>query len=285
MERLRKNKKSFISVLSLWRRAKFYFLFFVAFILIFIALFRPQIASNIKIAIIDTVSPAISFINRPFEEASDSINSISNIAALKAENTRLKAENNRLKEWYQTALMLQAENKSLQSLLNLKIDPQIKYISARTLSDTQNAFSKTILIAAGAEQGIKKNQVVLGGEGVLGRIIEVGQNTSRVLLINDINSRIPITIENINKQAILSGNNEEHLLIQYLEFISDDMIGKKVITTGEAGVFPPGLSIGEIIKIKDKTVFVQPFVQTQNIEFVRILEGFEEGSAMILGAS
>lgn len=276
MERLKKNRKSAVSALFFGEQIVFYLFTFFALLLIFVSLFQPQLTSKIKISVIDIISPILSSINRPFEEASQSINSISNIAALKAENERLQAENDRLKEWYQTALMLKAENKALQSLLNLKAEPEKQYISAKVISDTQNTFSKTLLISAGQDRGLLQDQIVLGGQGVLGRIIEVGKSTSRVLLVTDINSRIPVAIEDSNMSAILSGNNEEYLSLNYIDFVGQELAGQKVITTGEGGIFPAGLSVGRIENGENSSFIVIPFTQMTNIEFVKILNNVEE---------
>lgn len=272
MERLRKNRKSFIPFLLIGRKVKFYLLIAVSLFLIFISIIKPEIATQIKMGAIDTASPILEFISKPFEEASESINSISNIAALKAENSKLRTENTRLKDWYQTALMLSAENQALQSLLNLKIDSEIEYISARVLFDTQNTFSKTILIAAGKNENIEKDQVVLSGDGVIGRVIKAGEKISRVLLITDLNSRIPVTIEGVNKKAIISGNNNDDLLIKHLDITGNEILNKKVITTGEGGIFPAGLYVGTIKRIEGNQIFVNPFSKLDHFQFVRILQ-------------
>jgi len=272
MQRLRKKGKSFLPTFRIGRKIKFYLMIGISLLLIFISVIKPHIANDIKIGFLDTTSPLIAFISKPFEEASDGINSISNVAALKALNSKLKAENNRLKEWYQTALMLRAENQALQSLLNLKIDSEIQYISAEVLLDTQNTFSKTILIAAGDSDGLEKNQVVLSGDGVIGRVIKVGKKVSRILLITDLNSRIPVIIEDINKKAILSGGNDESLIIKHFDLTGSNILQKKVITTGDGGVFPAGLYVGVISNIENNQILVRPFSKLDNLHFVKILQ-------------
>lgn len=283
MKLIRKNKKNFVSAVYYSEKLKVYLLLFFVLLVCSISFLKPSLTTDIKISTIDIISPLLSFINRPFEEASQKINSISNISALKAENARLKLENERLKEWYQTALMLDAENKSLHSLLNLNLSSEVKYVSARVLSDTQNTFSKTLLISAGESNNIKLNQVVLSGEGILGRIIEVGDKVSRILLITDINSRIPVKIEKINKKAIVTGDNSDFLSVMYMDYLDNDLIGKKVITTGDGGVFPAGLVVGTIAKIDNNIVYVKPLSQMDNIEFVKIIEKEDYENAVVQG--
>ena len=146
----------------------------VALLFLLMTLVRPNILSGARVNVVDVFAPVLSTISQPFQDMAAAVSSISGRAALKAENVKLQAENARLREWYQTALMLQAENQSLQKLLNLKVSGEHKYVTARVISDSGNAFVKTLLVGSGQKDGIAKNQAVLAGEGMIGRIIETG---------------------------------------------------------------------------------------------------------------
>jgi rod shape-determining protein MreC len=128
---------------------------------------------------------------------------------------------------------------------------------------------------------------VLTGEGLVGRVLEAGQRVSRVLLITDLNSRIPVRIERTRVRAILVGDNTDRPLLEYLP--SHDVVapGDRVVTSGDAGVFPPGLAIGEVVAVTETGVRVRPFVDWNRLELVRvadfalpgILDDFRQGSA------
>lgn len=241
--------------------------------LIFVfGLVKPEAISGLRIAITDIVSPTVSLISSPFQNAAASLSNISGIASLRAENAQLKSENARLKEWYQTALMLQAENQSLQSLLHLKTNPAHKYISTRVLSDASNAFVKTLIVSSGKQEGVKNNQAVLSGDGMIGRVIEAGNNASRVLLITDINSRIPILIEGSQQKAIMAGNNTDFPILKHLSRDSSLVEGARIVTSGDGGVFPTGFPVGRLAKDKNGDLAVKPFVNTDKITHVRIVD-------------
>lgn len=248
------------------------FLIVVSFLLLFITLIRPDAATNLRVYTTDITAPVLSFVGEPFQNMAEAIGSISGIAALRAENAKLKADNIRLKEWYQTALMLQAENKSLQDLLSLKADISASYISARVISDFKNAFVKTILINAGLDEGVKENQAVLSGEGMIGRVIEVGNNASRVLLLTDINSRIPVLVENSNQKAILTGKNSDLLFFKHIPRDSSLPDGARIVTSGDGGIFPPGLPVGRVVKDNQGIALVRPFSDMNRITYVRIMD-------------
>jgi rod shape-determining protein MreC len=247
------------------------FVVLAALVLIF-GLVRPQALSGLRITATDIMTPALSAISRPFQNAAATIGNISGMASLRAENTQLKTENARLKEWYQTALMLQAENQSLQDLLNLKVSPTHQYTTSRVISDAGNAFVKTILIESGRSSGIQNNQAVLAGEGMIGRIIEAGQNASRALLITDINSRIPILIEGSQQKAIMSGNNTDYPVLKHLPHDSSLTNGARIITSGDGGIFPAGFPIGRLVQTEKGKFIVKPFADMQKVTYVRVIK-------------
>jgi rod shape-determining protein MreC len=208
------------------------------------------------------------------------ISGVSGMAEIKAENAKLKAENVRLKEWYQTALMLQAENQSLKKLLNFKAENTQTFTTSRVISDAGNAFVKTVLVASGSKEGVEKNQAVLAGEGMVGRVSEVGKKASRVLLVTDINSRIPILIEDTNQKAILAGNNSNFPTLKHLPQDSGGIEGKRVITSGHGGIFQPGLPIGRVIKNSSGELAVNLYADIDRVTLVRILKGNSDTNYM-----
>ena len=244
----------------------------VAILFLLMTLVRPSLLSGTRMNVVDVFAPVLSAISQPFQNMAAAVSSISGRAALKAENVKLEAENARLREWYQTALMLQAENQSLQKLLNLKVSSDHQYVTARVISDGGNAFVKTLLVASGKQSGIQKNQAVLAGEGMIGRIIESGQNASRILLMTDINSRIPIIIQGTNQKAILSGGNNDYPSLQHLPKDTGLLEGARIVTSGDGGVFPYGLPIGTVIVGDEGKATVKPYADMERITYVRVVD-------------
>lgn len=253
------------------RTGSLFFLLLAVFILA-VTFVRPSTMGGIRLGVNDVITPALSVMSKPFQNMATAIGGVSGKAAMRAENIKLKAENQRLREWYQTALMLQAENQSLQKLLNLKINNDYKYVTARVVSDSGNAFVKTFLIGVGQKDGIRKNQAVLAGEGMIGRIIETGHNAARVLLLNDINSRIPVIIEGTNQKAVLTGNNSDYPVLKHLPKDSGIVQGMRLVTSGDGGVFPYGMPIGRVFIDENNSPYVKPYADTNRITFVRVVD-------------
>lgn len=247
------------------------FIIIASLVLVF-GLIKPQAISGLRIAVTDLMTPTLSAISTPFQNVAATMGNISGVASLRAENAQLQAENIRLREWYQTALMLQAENQSLQELLNLEINPAHKYMTARVISDAGNAYLKTLLISSGTSSGVQKDNAVLSGEGMVGRVIEAGQNAARILLVTDINSRIPILIEGSQQKAIMAGDNSDFPVLKHLPLDSSLVAGARVVTSGDGGVFPAGLPVGRLVKNEAGKFVVKPFAETNKVTYVRVID-------------
>lgn len=244
----------------------------LAFFLLVLGIVNPQAISGIRTSAADTAVPILSFFTKPFVSLSNTIGSVSGMAELRAQNAKLISENIRLKEWYQTALMLQAENHSLHELLSIKISPEHNYVTARVLADAGNAFVKTALINAGTRDGVAKNQAVLSGEGMIGRVIEAGNNSSRILLLTDINSRIPVLIEGSSQKAIMAGDNAQMPNLVHLPQDAGIAQNSRVVTSGHGGVFPSGLPIGRVVSMPNGEYKVQPYADMGKVSYVRVLD-------------
>ena len=252
-----------------------------ATLLLTVSFVRPGVFGGVRSTVSDALTPALILLSEPFRQVANFTSSVTGLSEMRAENTQLRAENARLREWYQTALMLDAENQSLHSLLNVKPDPAHRFITARVIADSGNAFVKSAIVSAGSDDLVQKGQAVLSGDGLVGRIIESGRNSSRILLLTDVNSRIPVLLEGSRQKAILSGTNEEFPLLKYLPADIEVKEGTRIITSGNGGMFMPGLPIGTVV-LKDGQPFIKPYADISRITHVRIVD-FPEDPNLIEG--
>jgi len=231
---------------------------------------RPQVLTSVRVGTADAFAPVLRVVSMPLQKSAVFVRDITGLAAIQAENARLVEENIKLKEWYQTALLLEAENKSLRELMNLKVDPQNTYITARILSDSNTNFVKSLLVSAGSDAGVEKGQAVIAGGGLIGRVVEVGVKTSRVLLLTDMNSRVPVIIEGSRQHAIFAGKNKRNGVLVHMPPDSEVKTGARIVTSGLGGIFPTGLPVGVIQSI-DSAINVQPFADFNRLMHVRII--------------
>ncbi len=252
-----------------------------ATLLLAVSFVRPGVFGGVRTTIADTMTPVLSVLGAPFRQVAAFAEGVTGLSELRAENTQLRSENIRLREWYQTALMLESENQSLQALLNVKTDPSHRFVTARVVADSGNAFVKSAIVAAGENDHVQKGQAVLSGDGVVGRIIEAGNTSARILLLTDFNSRIPVMLEGSRQKAIVAGNNTDLLDLKYLPQDIDVKAGTRIITSGNGGMFMPGLPIG-VVEIKNGQPVVKPYADISRITHVRIVD-FPEDPNLILG--
>lgn len=189
---------------------------------------------------------------------------------LAQENIELKLEIAKLQHEQHYIHSLQAENEELRKLLKVIKQEQYNYVSAQLLSVSFNPFSKTALVTAGSKHGIKIDQIVTNSEGLVGRVIQTSNNYSKILLVNDVNSRIPVTTSLSREKGILTGYDNDVQII-YLPKNHSIQKGEKVITSGYGNIYPSGITVGYIKKVAEGDIKVQQIVDLSKTEFVNIL--------------
>lgn len=227
---------------------------------------------RVRTAVVDAVAPVLEGFSRPVETVNRVIDDVGELADLRAENDRLRQENERLLAWQAQARQLAAENTQLAQLLNLVLEQPVSFITARVIGDQGGAFVRSVLLAAGSADGVKKGQAALTGVGLAGRVAEVGGRAARVLLLTDINSRIPVLVGNSRNRAVLAGDNTAEPDLVYLLPDAQVAVGDYVVTSGQGGVIPPGLPVGEVSSVEDGIIQVRPFVDWDHMEYLRLAD-------------
>ncbi len=253
-------------------RASLITLMFVSLLLMVAGQANNPNVSRLRTNIIDGFAPIVEFAAKPFDAAANIGAWFSEMAQLRSENISLKNANLQLLQWQSIAKSMEAENNSLRTLAHAVAIPKSSYVTTRIVSDMGGPYVRSSLIGGGLEQGIKKDQAVINEHGLVGRVIEAGNNNSRVLLLNDINSRIPVMGENSREKTILVGNNNDLPSLSYLSPDSSIKVGERIITSGDGGIFPRGIAVGVVTSVEKGIVQVQPFVDATKIEYVSVVD-------------
>lgn len=258
--------------IGFWDKSSaYFFLIFVSSIFLIISTFRPAMLDGVRTILENAFLPAIQAASLPVQNASSFVRDVSGLSVLQEKNAVLELENAKLKQWYHKAQLLEAQNESLKSLLNIKVNNVQSFVTARVVSDSGNAFVKTKLVNSGVQEGVQKNQAVLSEEGMIGRIIEANDHAARVLLLNDINSRVPVLIEGENYQAVLAGNNSSELELLHLPKGTNLKESSRIVTSGHGGILPYGLPIGRVVESQNGVYKVRLFADLAKAHFVKIL--------------
>jgi rod shape-determining protein MreC len=225
-----------------------------------------------RTAVTDAFAPILEAFARPVAAVGNAVSKVQLLVTTYQENERLESENARLLQWQQTALNLAADNQQLRGLLKAIPENSISYVTARVIANSGGAYVRTLLVNAGADDRVARGQAAITGEGLVGRLTEVGNRAARVLLITDLNSRIPVTIESSHVNAVLAGDNSERPRLMYLPSADAVKIGDRVVTSGEGGIFPPGVPVGVIAAIDGAGPRVAPYVELSQVNYLLVVD-------------
>lgn len=225
-----------------------------------------------RAVVADAVAPILDAMARPAATIAQITDNFHELAHLRTENARLKDENAKLMQWQTAARKLEAENAILHDQLNFVPDPDPAFVTARVIGEMGSAFGQSMLLGAGAKDGVRKGQAVLAGEFLVGHVAEVGARSSRLQLITDINARTPVLLESTRTRAIMTGDNSRHPRLNYITGSPTVAVGDRVVTAASGGAFPPGIPVGSVSSLSDGVIRVEPFVQRHRLEFVSIVD-------------
>ncbi len=194
------------------------------------------------------------------------------------ENERLRKELEDLKSKNFQSSFLEAQNNELQNVLDLEKNSPYSVVNAKVILDKNSPFLNSVIINKGSNAGIKLGMPVLNEGYLAGRIVEVNFVSSRILLLNDLNSRIPVVVSPSGTQAILSGVGKREPSLEYLP--DNFVLGEKesiVFTSGKDGVLFPGIAIGKVV-LNDNKKLVKLFADPDQISVVSVALDQQEDS-------
>ncbi len=230
------------------------------------------LVERLRANVTDAVAPILDALSRPVATAADWVLRAESMIALYEENKRLREDNATLLQWQAAARRLETENAQLRSLLQFAPERPGTFISGRVIADHGGAYAQSFLVNAGTNSGVRPGQAVVTEAGLVGRTDVVGGRSARVLLITDLNSRIPVVVEHSRVRAILAGDNTNRPRLIHLPQGALVSPGDRIVTSGHGGAFPPGVPVGMVTAVSDSGIVVQPYVNYDRLEYVRIID-------------
>lgn len=261
-----RNLRSFL------RRFYFIVLIFLSLVTVLVSTTDSPFSLMIRTKMSDIFVPVFETISAPVRFVSSSNTSFKDYFLVYEKNKLLKEERDRLMRRLIELSLVENENRRLKDLLGYVKEIPYEHISARIVGDTKSPFIRSVIVNAGQQNNIKKGQAVVEENGLVGRIIEAGEKSSRVLLLTDINSNIPVITGAARERCIISGNNDNDPILKYLDKETKVQEGEIIITSGDGGVFPAGIKVGVVYKNNKGEFLVKPFVKWHRLEHVSILE-------------
>jgi len=243
----------------------------VSVVMLVLARADNSVFDRLRAGFLDLSAPVLEVIDRPLVLYDRAVAKLHEVSALYDENARLRQENERLLQWQDVAQSLRAENQRMRGLLHVAPDPAISFVSARVVATSGGAFLRSVMIDAGSQDGVSRGEAAITGDGLVGRVAETGQRAARVLLLTDMNARVPVRLESTGDTAMLAGDNSDLPRLLYLPQRTLPKIGERVVTSGHGGIFPPGLPVGLVSSIDKGVARIETFADLTRVQFLRIV--------------
>jgi rod shape-determining protein MreC len=190
---------------------------------------------------------------------------------------KLQAKNDLLIKKINDVREVFEENKRLRELLSFKKDTGYKVIAARVIGRDPSNWSSAIIIDRGRSNGIKKGDVSITFLGLVGRVAEVNDTTSKIMLLNDPGLSVSAVIQRSRQEALVCGSMGGSLIMKYLPKDSDIKIQDVVVTSGLTQNYPKGLLIGTVVDIAEEFsslssyAVIKPAVRLSDLEEVLVI--------------
>ena len=227
----------------------------------------------LKIGLNEVVYRVSFIVSLPEQQLNRSLIAINNHLNLYNDHDQLKEKYKSLRGKELDNEYLKFENKRLRKLIDEYII-NTEELVAKVLLDKESPFLRSLILNKGSKDKIRIGMAVLDGPYLVGKVVEVNYATSRVLLISDLNSKIPVILEPGDIQSIMSGSGKNNGQIQY--FKTENILNEKkiVFTSGSGGIFKSGIPIGEI----NSGVEIKFFSDLSQLTFVKVVSFNKENN-------
>ena len=224
----------------------------LAVVLVLLGRAQSGLFDQARARLTDLMAPPLEVARAPLRGFDRFMGSITEIFTVYKQNLQLKEENARLRQWRNVAIVLQGRVNRYQSLLHAVPDPKLNSVLARVIGRASRPFLQTMILDAGKRHKVMPGQAVMDARGMIGRIYLTGQRTSWVILLTDLNSRVPVTIASVgghgNVQAMMTGDNTVQPILGMVSRIENLRAGDQVVSSGDGGFLPAGLPIGTVVE-------------------------------------
>lgn len=239
---------------------------------------RPgDLAARPESVFLEILSPVDAALTRLSDGASSIVTDYLDLLHVREENARLRGELARVKSDRARLAELEAENRHLSELLELKDVLGSSAVAANVIGSDATGLQRTLILNSGSSAGIRPGMAVLANQGVVGKVIATSPNASRVLLIDDHNSALDGFDQRSRARGIVAGMVDDGLILKYADRSEDVRIGDTIVTSGLDGIFPRGLLVGTIKSVRREGpglflgIKIEPAVKFRELEQVLIV--------------
>ncbi len=254
------------------KKLSVYFILGVAFVLFIVDNISSRILMIVRSNVSIVITPVLEVVSTPLQTAQNWKKYTGVLYGVYSTNQRLMEENIALQKYKDEYYVLAQQNLELRQLLRYNKSLEKEQIVARVISDTGGVYARTLLLNSGTEDGVGDGLGVMTNKGLLGRTVNTEYNNTRVLLLTDINSEIPVVVNDLKEYGILAGNVSKDPILKFVRNAQNIKKGQQVLTSGHGGIFPPGIPVGVISSVIDGTILVRLYARPNDSSYVRIVK-------------
>jgi rod shape-determining protein MreC len=225
----------------------------------------------LKQGLMDATAPLMRVAAEPAAVWRNATGWVGEISHLRIENARLRAENDALKRWQAVAVSLKAENEELKRALGYRPIEETAYVTARVIGFAMTGAGHSMMLDQGFEDGVRPHQAVISADGLLGKVSDVSAHAARVLLLTDMNARVPVMGEESRERAVMAGTGAAMARLKYVPEDSGLKVGERLVTTADGGVVPAGIPVGHVFSRSEGDVRVRAVAEARKAEYVRVV--------------
>jgi len=223
-------------------------------------------------ALVDRFFPSFEWALVPVTSMTRMVSDFQSYTRVYEQNQELRRELQRMKGWREAALQLEQKNAQLLALNNVKLNSRLAFITGEVMTDSGGPFSQSALVNIGRQDGVSDGFAAVDGLGLVGRIAGVGELTSRVLFLSDVSSSVPVVVIPSGRRAILRGDNTIVPPLDFLDSEAGVQAGSRVMTSGDGGVFPADILVGQVAVDPQGRFRVRLAADYENLDFIRVLK-------------
>jgi rod shape-determining protein MreC len=226
---------------------------------------------QLRAGIVDRFVPSFEWTLRPVASVGRMLADFQSYARVYEQNQELRRELQLMKGWREAALQLEQKNAQLLALNNVRLNPRLTFVTGEVMADPGGPFRQSAIVNIGRVDGVGDGAAAVDGLGLVGRISGVGEQSARIIFLSDSNSRVPVVVMPSGRNAVLAGDNTPMPALEFLDDPDQVRAGDRVVTSGDGGLLPPDLLVGQVVFAPDGRQRVRVAADYRRLDFVRVL--------------
>ncbi|MFC3714056.1 rod shape-determining protein MreC [Sphingoaurantiacus capsulatus] len=242
---------------------------FVGLVLLLMSRSDPTRGSGLRGAAMDVTAPVWGLLRGPLGAIEDAGNYVSHYFWAVDRNRDLEAELRRYRLRDQQRLAMVRENEQMKELLRV-VEPARRWRRVVPIAaGSSGSYVRSAVVSGGRDQGLRIGQPVRAARGLVGRVVEVGNHSARVLLLTDASSRVPVKVLRTGRPAIIAGINDVELELRYVAPADGQLkVGDRLVTSGDGGIFPPDVPVAVVTRVLRDVQYARPLAHPEGLGYV-----------------